>query len=396
MFKSRLKLAGIVLLSLGGSACKSPTADWFTTAVETSHYQLKLLAEKTEAASVDSVGFPRTVDGNMIHFVNLTDWTSGFFPGSLWYAYELTGDLTLKDEARKFTDRMEGVQNLTNTHDLGFMAFCSYGNAYRLSPQATDCDIIIKAADNLAERFQPQVGLIRSWDFGEWSYPVIIDNMMNLELLFWASKITGDDKYKKIAISHADKTMQNHYRKDMSSYHVVSYKQEDGTVESKGTWQGYSDESAWARGQAWGLYGYTLCYKETGERKYWERAEAIANYIFSHPNLPEDLIPYWDYDAPNIPNEPRDVSAAAVTCSALLQLSGLLSDGQRYFILAEKMLQTLSTPEYLAEKGGNNGFILKHSTGNLPFQTEIDVPLNYADYYYLEALKRYKEIKDKQ
>lgn len=332
--------------------------------------------------SADKLGKLRTCD--------VYDWTSGFFPGSLWLAYELTGDERLLADAVDYTNKMLPATFYTGTHDLGFMVGCSYGNALRLCPNDSLKTVIIRTADNLASRFNPEIGAIRSWDFGPWNFPVIIDNMMNLELLFQASKLTGDNKYKDIAIRHADKTMACHFRPDMTSYHVVSYNP-DGSIETRQTFQGRSDESAWARGQAWGVYGYTVCYRETGDKKYLEFAQKIADMIISRVKT-EDHIPLWDYDAPNLPTTPRDASAAAVTSSALFELCGYLPDGQKYFNYAESILRSLSSPEYLAEPGTNCGFILKHSTGSLAHGSEIDVPLNYADYYYLESLKRYIEI----
>ena len=274
------------------------------------------------------------------------------------------------------------------------MVFCSFGQQMQTLHDRHSEAVIVEAAKSLVSRCDPRIGLIRSWDFGEWNYPVIIDNMMNLEMLFWASKHTGDPVYRDVAVRHADITMKNHFRDDASSFHVVSYN-DDGTVESRGTFQGYSDSSAWARGQAWGLYGYTMCYRETGDAKYLKHAERIADFIMHHPNTPADRIPYWDYNAPDIPDAPRDASAAAVVSSALLELSTLVpeAEGKRYFDYAETLLMNLSSDAYLARKGANGGFILMHSVGHLPADSEIDTPLNYADYYYLEAIGRYLSLR---
>lgn len=395
-------------------SCNNKTPEWVGTALESSTQQLLSTADTLR----DSGRFPRSIwSGWDIEFLaeqigpsvyakvdslrpqpsadklgklrtcDVYDWTSGFFPGSLWLAYELTGDERLLADAVDYTNKMLPATFYTGTHDLGFMVGCSYGNALRLCPNDSLKTVIIRTADNLASRFNPEIGAIRSWDFGPWNFPVIIDNMMNLELLFQASKLTGDNKYKDIAIRHADKTMACHFRPDMTSYHVVSYNP-DGSIETRQTFQGRSDESAWARGQAWGVYGYTVCYRETGDKKYLEFAQKIADMIISRVKT-EDHIPLWDYDAPNLPTTPRDASAAAVTSSALFELCGYLPDGQKYFNYAESILRSLSSPEYLAEPGTNCGFILKHSTGSLAHGSEIDVPLNYADYYYLESIKRY-------
>lgn len=398
-------------------SCNNKTPEWVGAALESSTQQLLSTADTLR----DSGRFPRSIwSGWDIEFLaeqigpsvyakvdslrpqpsadklgklrtcDVYDWTSGFFPGSLWLAYELTGDERLLLDAVDYTNKMLPATFYTGTHDLGFMVGCSYGNALRLCPNDSLKTVIIRTADNLASRFNPEIGAIRSWDFGPWNFPVIIDNMMNLELLFQASKLSGDNKYKDIAIRHADKTMACHFRPDMTSYHVVSYNP-DGSIETRQTFQGRSDESAWARGQAWGVYGYTVCYRETGDKKYLEFAQKIADMIISRVKT-GDHIPLWDYDAPNLPTTPRDASAAAVTSSALFELCGYLPDGRKYFDYAESILRSLSSPEYLAEPGTNCGFILKHSTGSLAHGSEIDVPLNYADYYYLESLKRYIEI----
>lgn len=395
-------------------SCNNKTPEWVGTALESSTQQLLSTADELR----DSGRFPRSIwSGWDIEFLaeqigpavyakvdslrpqpsadklgklrtcDVYDWTSGFFPGSLWLAYELTGDERLLADAVDYTNKMLPATFYTGTHDLGFMVGCSYGNALRLCPNDSLKTVIIRTADNLASRFNPEIGAIRSWDFGPWNFPVIIDNMMNLELLFQASKLTGDNKYKDIAIRHADKTMACHFRPDMTSYHVVSYNP-DGSIETRQTFQGRSDESAWARGQAWGVYGYTVCYRETGDKKYLEFAQKIADMIISRVKT-EDHIPLWDYDAPNLPTTPRDASAAAVTSSALFELCGYLPEGHKYFDYAESILRSLSSPEYLAGPGTNCGFILKHSTGSLAHGSEIDVPLNYADYYYLESIKRY-------
>ena len=333
--------------------------------------------------SEDIVGTRRTCD--------IYDWTSGFFPGSLWYVYEFTGDKAVKEAAVKYTELLNPIREYTGTHDLGFMMNCSYGNALRLSPNDTIPAVLIETADNLCSRFNEQVGCILSWDFGHWNYPVIIDNMMNLDLLFSASKLTGDPKYKEVAIKHADKTMPNHFRDDYTCWHVVSYN-DDGTVEMKETFQGKNHDSAWARGQAWAVYGYTAAYRETGDKKYLEFAENIADMIMSKVTT-DDAIPYWDYDAPVLEDTPRDASAAAVTACGLLELSTMVEDGQKYFDYAEKILKSLSSEAYLAAEGENQGFVLMHSTGSLAHGSEIDVPLNYADYYYLEGLQRYMNLK---
>jgi hypothetical protein len=292
---------------------------------------------------------------------------------------------------------MEEGQYNTRDHDVGFRMYCSYGNGYRLTGNEQYKEILLQSAKSLSTRYEPQIGLIRSWDFSKevWQYPVIIDNMMNLELLFWASKISGDPVYYDIAVSHAKKTLENHFRENSSSYHVVDYDTITGIAIQKQTHQGYANESAWARGQAWGAYGFTLCYRETKDPAFLKKAREIVAFIFNNPHLPADLIPYWDYDAPEIPNEPRDVSAAAITASALYELYLYDPDNaEQYKKWADTILESLSK-DYQATLGGDNGFLLLHSVGSKPGNSEIDVPLVYADYYYLEALLRKQKIEKK-
>ena len=319
------------------------------------------------------------------------DWTSGFFPGSLWYVYEFTGDESVKDAAVRYTQMLNPLREYTGTHDLGFMVNCSYGNALRLSPNDTIPAVLIETADNLCGRFNEEIGCIRSWDFGTWNYPVIIDNMMNLDLLFSASKLTGNPYYKEVAVKHANTTMPNHFRDNYTCWHVVSYNN-DGSIECKETFQGKNHDSSWSRGQAWAVYGYTATYRETQDKTYLDFAVNIADMIMSKVTT-EDAIPYWDYDAPVLESTPRDASAAAVTACGLLELSTMVEDGKKYFDYAEKILKSLSSDAYLAAEGENQGFVLMHSTGSLAHGSEIDVPLNYADYYYLEGLQRYMNLK---
>ena len=338
---------------------------------------------------------PRTTDKNdKTVYVVLEEWTSGFFPGSLWYLYELTGDDTWKDYGIKYTEGMERIKKYTGNHDIGFMIYCSFGNGYRLTKNPAYTDVIVEAAKSLSTRFRPGAGVIQSWNARksqDWICPVIIDNMMNLELLFEASKLSGDDSFRKIAVSHADQTLKNHYREDNSCFHVVDYDPETGAIRHRQTAQGFADNSSWSRGQAWGLYGYTMCFRYTQDEKYLQQAEKIADFIFNHPRLPEDLIPYWDYDADKIPDEPRDVSAAAITASALYELY-TYTQNKTYKKYADTILKNLSGETYTAAPGTNGNFVLMHSVGSIPHGAEVDRPLVYADYYYLEAIKRKHDL----
>ena len=345
----------------------------------------------------DLTKFPRSTntDGSLIE-VPPRNWVSGFFPGSLWLMYEYSNDEKYKNAAIKWTEALEEVQYNTGTHDVGFIINCSYGNGLRLTENDSYKPVLIQAAKSLSTRYNEKVGCTKSWDWSKvWQFPVIIDNMMNMELLFEASKLSEDESFKNIAIDHANTTLGNHYRPDHSAFHVVDYDPETGDVLEKVTHQGYNAESDWARGQAWGLYGYTLFYRETRDKAYLSHAENIARFLINHDNTPEDLIPYWDYDAPGIPNEPRDASAAAIIASALLELSTYSTDHSQHFLThAEKILNSLASDQYLAKPGTNNNFILKHCTGNKPSDSEVDAPLVYGDYYFLEALLRYKKMKD--
>jgi len=333
--------------------------------------------------------------GGKLNLVPAKDWTSGFFPGELWMLYEYTGDKRWEVLARQFTANIENEKFNGITHDMGFKIYCTFGAGYRLTHDPAYREVILQGAKTLLTRFNPVVGCIRSWDHSrdKWGYPVIIDNMMNLELLFEATKMTGDSSFYKIAVSHANTTLKNHFRSDFSSYHVVAYDTITGKVLKKNTHQGFSHESSWARGQAWALYGYTMCYRETKDTKYLLQAEKIAAFILHHPNLPKDLVPYWDFDAPNIPNEPRDASAAAIIASALFELSTYSHSGSEYREKATQITQNLTT-HYRSAIGANSGFLLLHSTGTKLTNTDVDVPIIYADYYYLEALLRSQKLKN--
>jgi len=324
-------------------------------------------------------------------------WCSGFYPGTLLYLYEQTKDQSLYAETERILKVLEKEKNNTTTHDLGFMMFCSFGNALRAAPKPEYKEILLTSAKSLSTRFNPKVGCIKSWDSKPSDFLVIIDNMMNLELLFWAAKESGDSSFYNIAVTHANTTMQHHFRPDFSTYHVINYDAETGAVKEKKTAQGYADESAWARGQAWGFYGYVVMYRETKDEKYLDQAKKIASFLLNHPNLPADKIPYWDFNAPDIPNALRDASAGAIMASALLELSTYTSgmEKENYWKTAEQILQTLSSEQYKAKGGTNGGFILLHGVGHKPAGTEIDVPLTYGDYYFVEAMKRYEELNEK-
>lgn len=381
--------------------------------LEVATSQALLLAENGE---IRPKLLPQNFDGKQLHYCSPAAWVSGFFPGVLWYLYENANKQHSSQEsallayAKDYTHRVDTAQWITSNHDVGFMVNCSFGNGLRLTGDPYYKQAMIQAAKSLSTRFNKRIGCIKSWETrkGKWQYPVIIDNMLNLELLTEASKLSGNPTYKNMAVSHATVTMKNHFRPDFSCYHVVSYDTISGKPHAKNTHQGYADESAWARGQAWALYGYTMMYRETGNRKFLRQAVNVGKYIAKR--LPEDFVPYWDFDDPRLTGKhmeneraqfylqhtpvPKDASAAAVCASAYLELSQYVghNESKAFRTLAENMLRSLSSPTYLAKPGEQGGFILKHSTGNLGKNSEVDVPLSYADYYYVEALTRWEKL----
>ena len=353
--------------------------------------QYKILA-KTVPPSV----MPRSYDVSKGGLVtsNTKWWCSGFYPGTLWMIYANTKDEAIRQEAEKRLAILEPEKHYTGNHDLGFMIFCSFGTAYNITKNPAYKDVVFTAASSLATRYRPSIKSIQSWDSSKnFKCPVIIDNMMNLELLEWVTLNGGDKRFHEIAVTHSNSTMKNHYRPDYSSYHVLDYDLQSGNVSRKVTHQGYADESAWARGQVWGLYGYIVMYRFTKNKEYLTQANNIARFLLNHPNLPADKIPYWDFNAPDIPNAKRDASAGSILASALLELAQYSkgSEKKKYVSTAETILRSLSSPAYRAPSGTNGGFLLMHSVGHLPGKSEIDVPLTYADYYFIEALDRYKK-----
>lgn len=331
-----------------------------------------------------------TRDGN-IQMTKPDGWISGFFPGTLWYLYENSGGQSVRKAAEEMTARILPQQFNTNTHDIGFIMNCSAGNGYRLTGRADYREALINAGRSLATRFSPTVGCTRSWK-GK-NFRVIVDNMMNLELLCVASEFSGDGSLLDIANTHAATTMKNHFRPDYSSFHVVEYDEATGAVVVRKTAQGLADDSSWARGQGWGLYGYTMMYRKTGKKEYLDQAVNIGKFIMNHPNLPKDKVPYWDFDAPASKDTPRDASAASLIASAMLELSQF-TDGKTskdFMKLAEKILLSLGSDAYRAKPGENHNFILMHATEHCR-KDRYDHALAYADYYYVEALMRYKKL----
>ncbi len=396
LMKTSALLLCSVLAAAAPARAAEPMADVIRKDFAVAASQYSLLLDKVK----DKPGFPRTVVNGEVKMVGVRDWTIGFFPGSLWLLSEATGDAKWRSAAAQYTAASAPAKFDKTNHDVGFM-LSGFSQGLRLGADPAYRDALLAGATTLVTRFNPKVGSIQSWSTRaekDWTFPVIVDNMMNLELLMWAARTANEPHYRNLAITHADTTLKHHFRPDGSSYHLVDYDTTTGQVRSRVTVQGHADASAWARGQAWGLYGYTMMYRETRKPEYLEQARVIAAFMMNHPRLPADKVPYWDFDDPAIPNAPRDSSAAAITASALLELSGFVEPvlARRYTAFAEQQLRSLSSPAYLAKPGENGGFLLMHATGHKPANSEIDVPINYGDYYFLEALLRFKGLQAKK
>lgn len=361
----------------------------------------RTLTELKTDSGIDYTMMPRNILLDEQHWncrkATKEEWCAGFWPGVLWYDYEYTQDKRVLEEAEKFTHSLEFLSRTPAfDHDLGFLVFCSYGNGYRLTKNPAYKQVILDTADTLATLFNPVVGTILSWprevEPRNWPHNTIMDNMINLEMLFWAAKNGGNPYLYDIAVSHADKTMKCHFRPDYTSYHVAVYDTITGNLIKGVTHQGYADNTMWARGQAWAIYGYTVVYRETKDPKYLDFAQKVTDVYLER--LPEDKVPYWDFDDPSIPDAPRDASAAAVVASSLLELSTYLPNGtgKRYKEVAIEMLTSLSSDNY--QSGKSKSSFLLHSTGHWPNGSEIDASIIYADYYYIEALLRLKRLQE--
>ncbi len=342
--------------------------------------------------SASSPRLPRSVEDGKVRYTSSEGWTSGFLPGMLWMIADYDNSRDWTQYAELYTKQLEEVQYLTSHHDLGFMLYNSYGRGYTASNSDIYKQVLVNGAKSLASRYDSLVGMVKSWDRpGKWQYPVIIDNMMNLEYLFWATRATGDSSYYAMALSHATSTLRDHYRADVSCYHVVDYDTLTGEPIWKGTHQGLADESIWARGQAWGLYGFAMAYRETEDVMFLEHARRIATFLMNHGQMPLDKVPYWDLEDPDIPNAPRDVSAAAIMASGLIELSTYVPEEREAYIdYAMEMLVSLSE-NYRYESASESFFFLDQSVGNKPKNKEVSIPIIYADYYFIEALLRLKQ-----
>ena len=393
-----MKKLFIVFISLGLlSSCKTNEKSVNKSKVSNKSTLLENRYMQLLKYAVDSTQLPRSYskETNKVRGVGSKDWTSGFFPGNLWQLYLITGNKKFLDKAKIWTAFIEKEKFNNNDHDIGFKVYSCFGNGYKIIDREDYKEVIVQSAKTLCSRYSEKVGAIRSWDFNKkkWQYPVIIDNMINLELLFEATKITGDSIYHKIAVNHANKTLKNHFRSDNSVFHVIDYNPSNGMVRLRNTHQGLNDNSTWARGQAWAIYGYTMAYRYTKDQNYLDQAIATANFYLNHKNLPKDGIAYWDLDDPKIPNTHKDVSASAVVCSALYELYGFTKQ-QFLMTKANLILESLMSGRYILDAEIEIPFILDFSTGNKPKEDELDEPIVYGDYYFLEALVRNKELKD--
>ena len=361
----------------------------------------RTLTELKTDSGIDYTMMPRNIMADEQHWncrkATKEEWCAGFWPGVLWYDYEYTKDKQVLEEAENFTHSLKFLSHIpAYDHDLGFLVFCSYGNGYRLTKNPAYKQVILDTADTLAPLFNPIVGTILSWprevEPRNWPHNTIMDNTINLEMLFWAAKNGGNPYLYDIAVSHADKTMKSQFRPDYTSYHVAVYDTITGNLIKGVTHQGYADSTMWARGQAWAIYGYTVVYRETKDPKYLDFAQKVTDVYLDR--LPEDKVPYWDFDDPSIPNAPRDASAGAVVASALLELSTYLPNGtgKRYKDAAIEMLTSLSSDSY--QSGESKPSFLLHSVGHWPNHSEIDASIIYADYYYIEALLRLKRLQE--
>ena len=339
------------------------------------------------------------------------EWCSGFWAGILWMDYgcmqgagskeKEAGRKEIRKAAEGYTQAMTFLEKEpVFDHDLGFLVINSFLKGYEQTGNDEYKRIALVAADSLATIFNAKVGTIASWPRHIKTYGghnTIMDNMMNLELLFWAAENGGSPLLKDIAISHATTTMRNHFRPDGSCYHVAVYDTLTGDFIRGVTHQGYADHSMWARGQSWAIYGYTMVYRYTHDPIFLSFAQKVTDiYLKRLRETSDDMVPLWDMDDPRGIEAPKDASAACIVASALLELSQYLDGwrGKTYRDAAEKMLTDLSTEKY--QSRDRNVAFLMHSTGHHPANSEIDASIIYADYYYIEALSRLKALNERR
>ncbi len=395
-----LSACGIALTAGLSSCFQTATAESIDVdgALGYCHSKVVRSLDELSRDSIDYTMMPRNIAAgdSVWHCRKATpdEWCSGFWPGVLWYDYEMTGDEKIREKAEKYTESLEYLsQRPIFDHDLGFLIFCSYGNGYRLTQNPKYKQVILASADSLATLYNPEVGTLLSWPRNVemlGGHNTIMDNMINLEMLFWAARNGGSQRLYDIAVKHAETTMKHQFRPDGTCYHVAVYDPKNGNFLRGITHQGYADNSTWARGQAWAIYGYTMVYRETQDKKFLDFACKVTDAYLKR--LPEDYVPYWDFDDPAIPQAPRDASAACVVASALLELQKYCPEekGKEYKENAVKMLASLSGDSYRSPVRRSS--FLDHSTGHHPAGSEIDASIIYADYYYIEALQRLAKL----
>lgn len=395
-----LSACGIALTAGLSSCFQTATAESIDVESALGYCHSKVVRSLDELSrdSIDYTMMPRNIAAgdSVWHCRKATpdEWCSGFWPGVLWYDYEMTGDEKIREKAEKYTESLEYLsQRPIFDHDLGFLIFCSYGNGYRLTQNPKYKQVILASADSLATLYNPEVGTLLSWPRNVemlGGHNTIMDNMINLEMLFWAARNGGSQRLYDIAVKHAETTMKHQFRPDGTCYHVAVYDPKNGNFLRGITHQGYADNSTWARGQAWAIYGYTMVYRETQDKKFLDFACKVTDAYLNR--LPEDYVPYWDFDDPAIPQAPRDASAACVVASALLELQKYCPEekGKEYKENAVKMLASLSGDSYRSPERRSS--FLDHSTGHHPAGSEIDASIIYADYYYIEALQRLSRL----
>jgi unsaturated chondroitin disaccharide hydrolase len=363
------------------SSRPSPSSDWIERALA---YSVDLVRENI----ANLKGFPELTEEGQWFCVDNGGWVGGHWVGLIWLAYAYTQDPALEKAARTWGSRLVPRQTDTTTHDLGFLLKLSHVLGNRLTGDKTFEAPALQAAKTLSRRFNPRGKYFQAWGpldaSPELRGRAIVDTMMNLDLLFWASQKTGDLKYNQMAENHAHTVIRYQIRPDFSTSHVIDFDPQSGEFLKQDTHQGMSANSCWSRGQAWAVYGFCDCYRATGNDLYLETARNLAGYVLD--NLPADLVPYWDYGSPEIPDDVRDSSAASIFASGLLNLSKLETDVKKAAVWhnrAEAILKSLW--EHYSSRDRIEPSILIHGTRSKPHDL-VDHGLIYGDYYFVEAL----------
>jgi unsaturated chondroitin disaccharide hydrolase len=359
--------------------------DWLAEALAYS-------VDRTRQNLAQLTSFPEQAEHGQWVCVDNGGWVGGHWVGLLWLAYAHTGDTALESAARQWAARLAPRQDDATTHDLGFLFLLSHVLGAQITGDASLKAPALTAAQTLARRFNPKGNFIQAW--GPLDAPdelrgrTIIDTMMNLALLFWASQETGDPQYAQVATAHARTSLARHVRPDFSTAHVADFDPETGDFLKQDTHQGLSATSCWSRGQSWAVYGFGDCYRATGDVAFLKAARRLADYALRR--LPPDGVLYWDYDSPFIPDDVHDSSAAAILASGLLKLAAIEPDvalAERWRSAALSILESLWR-NYSSRRTAEP-FILLHGTRAKPHGL-LDHGLIYGDYYFVEALTTVK------